>query len=82
MANQPELVECDARLMKVLGEKTVKLSSLSERIAPMLTRVPTPVLDYTIRCSSADTSIPTSSVAWQFKQRRDTMACVCLCTSL
>jgi hypothetical protein len=49
MANQPALVECDARLSSLLGEKVVRLSSLSERVAPMLTPVPKPVLDYTIR---------------------------------
>lgn len=49
MPNQADLVACDARLANLLGEKVVKLASLSERIGPMLTRVPTPVLDYTIR---------------------------------
>lgn len=49
MPNQADLVACDARLGNLLGEKVVKLASLSERIGPMLTRVPTPVLEYTIR---------------------------------
>ncbi|BDA43339.1 SWI/SNF-related matrix-associated actin-dependent regulator [Coccomyxa sp. Obi] len=49
MPNQADLVTCDARLANLLGDKVVKLASLSERIGPMLTRVPTPVLEYTIR---------------------------------
>ena len=52
MPNQADLVACDARLANLLGEKVVKLASLSERIGPMLTRVPTPMLDYTIRLAS------------------------------
>jgi hypothetical protein len=47
--NQPALAQCDARLAAVLGEKAVKLSSLSARIGPLLTPLPTPKLTYTVR---------------------------------
>ena len=52
MANQADLVNCDERLAGLLGDKVIKLSSLSERIGHMLTRVPTPVLEYTIRSAA------------------------------
>ena len=47
--NQAALAQCDARLAALLGEKVVKLSSLSARIGPLLTPVPTPKLTYTVR---------------------------------
>lgn len=46
------MVECDAALNAVLGEKVVKMSSLSARIAPLLKPCPRPLLEYTIRCRS------------------------------
>ena len=52
VANHPSLVNCDERLSSLLGQKTVRVSSFSERISPMVTRVPTPMLDYTIRLST------------------------------
>lgn len=52
MPNQAALAQCDARLAAVLGERVVKLSSLSAKIGPLLTPVPTPKLTYTVRWGS------------------------------
>ena len=50
----PSIVECDAALAGVLGEPRVKLSSLEQRLAPLLAPAPPHMLQYTIRCAARE----------------------------
>ena len=45
------MVQCDAALNAIFGEKVIKMSSLSARVAPLLKPCARPVLEYTIGCS-------------------------------
>ena len=51
-AADPSVVDCDAALAAVLGEPRVKLSSLEQRLAPLLAPAPPHMLQYTVRCAA------------------------------
>ncbi len=53
--SQANMVQCDAALNSLFGEKVIKMSSLSARVAPLLKPCARPVLEYTIGCN---TSLP------------------------
>ena len=46
--SQNNMVQCDAALNALFGEKWVKMSSLSSRIAPLMKPCQRPLLEYTI----------------------------------
>ena len=48
LPNQANMVQCDAALNGLFGEKVIKVSSLSARVAPLLQPCPRPLLEYTI----------------------------------
>ena len=46
--SQNNMVQCDAALNALFGEKMVKMSSLSSRIAALMKPCQRPLLEYTI----------------------------------
>ena len=46
--SQANMVQCNEALNAIFGEKVVKMSSLSARVAPLLKPCPRPLLEYTI----------------------------------
>ena len=47
-----EQVQCNARLKALLGEDSIRLSSLAERLGSHLSPAPPAVMDFTVRCGA------------------------------
>ena len=46
----PTHVQCNARLKALLGEDTIRLASLAQRLSSHLLPAPSTALDFTVKC--------------------------------